>query len=232
MYKLITEAASPNFDGIERLVEAVDAEGLKQHYIEGIFIQTETPNRNGRIYPKSLMEKCVEAYMADRMKNPKRLRTFGELGHPEGIEINLHRSSHLITELKWSGNDVLGKAKLIDTEYGRIAKSVLLAGGQLGVSSRGLGNVKEGVGINKSALVNEYELIAVDIVADPSAPDGFVDGIMESIEYIKVGGNYTAKSLKRSDAAFNDLKESLETLPKHEKDAYVVECVKKFLASI
>jgi hypothetical protein len=232
MYKLITEAATPNFDGIERIVESLDDQGVKQHYIEGIFIQTEQPNRNGRVYPKPLMQKCVEAYVADRMKNPKRLRTFGELGHPEGIEINLHRSSHLITELNWKGNDVIGKAKLLDTEYGRIAKSVLLAGGQLGVSSRGLGNVKEAAGMNKSALVNEYELIAVDIVADPSAPDGFVDGIMESMEYIKVGGNYTARSLKRSDAAFSDLKESLETLPKHEKDAYVVECVKKFLASI
>lgn len=232
MYKLITEAAAPNFNGIEKIVESIDSEGQKQHYIEGIFIQTEKKNRNGRIYPKALMEKCVEAYMVDRMQNPKRLRTFGELGHPEGIEINLHRSSHLITELKWAGNDVLGKARLIDTEYGRVAKSILLAGGQLGVSSRGLGNVKEAVGADNSALVNEYELIAVDIVADPSAPDGFVDGIMESVEYIKVGGSYTARSLKRSEAAFSDLKESLETLPKHEKDAYVVECVKKFLASI
>jgi len=232
MYKLITEAAAPNFDGIEKITEAVDSEGHKDHYIEGIFIQTEQPNRNGRIYPKVLMEKCVEAYKADRMKNPKRLRTFSELGHPEGIEINLHRVSHLITELNWSGNDVIGKAKLLDTEYGRVAKTILLAGGQLGVSSRGLGNVKEGMGMGKSALVNEYELIAVDIVADPSAPDGFVDGIMESVEYIKVGGSYTARSLKRSEAAFSDLKESLETLPKHEKDAYVVECVKKFLASI
>lgn len=232
MYKLITEAAAPNFNGIEKIVEAVDSDGQKYHCIEGIFIQTEKKNRNGRVYPKALMEKCVETYVLDRMQTPGKYRSFGELDHPDGISINLHRVSHLVTELKWNGNDVHGKARLLDTEYGRLAKSVLLGGGQLGVSSRGLGNVQEGVGAGQSALVNEYELIAVDIVADPSAPDGFVDGIMESVEYIKVGGVYTAQSLKRSDAAFSSLKESLASLPKHEKDTYVVECVKKFLASI
>lgn len=233
MFKLITESNAPNFDsGIDKIYEAVEANGDKSHYIEGIFIQTEKPNRNGRIYPKTLMEKCVEAYVADRMKTPGKYRSYGELDHPTDISINLHRVSHLITELKWVNNDVIGKARLLDTEYGRIAKSLLLGGGQLGVSSRGLGNVQEGAGSGKSALVNEYELITVDIVADPSAPDGFVNGIMESIDYIKVGGKYTPASLKRSDSAFNTLKESLSSLPKHDRDAYLTEVVKKFLKNI
>jgi hypothetical protein len=232
MFKLITEASNPNFDGIQKIMEDVDAVGGKHHYIEGIFIQTEAPNRNLRVYPKRLMEKCVEAYVNDRMRIPQKLRSWGELDHPENVTINMHRVSHLVTELKWVGNDVHGKARLLDTEYGRLAKAMLLGGGQLGVSTRGLGNVAEGAAANNSALVNEYELIAIDIVADPSAPEGFVDGIMESMEFIKVGGRFTAQSLNRSDAAFSNLKKSLCELPKHEKDAYVVECVKKFLSDM
>ena len=233
MYKLITESNAPNFDeGITKIYESVDSNGEKGHYIEGIFIQTEKPNRNGRIYPKQLMEKCVEAYVTERMQKHGKYRSYGELDHPSGISLNLHRVSHLITELKWSNNDVLGKARLLDTEYGRIAKSLLLGGGQLGVSSRGLGNVQEGAGMDKSALVNEYELIAVDIVADPSAPEGFVNGIMESMDYVKVGGKYTPSSLIRSEVAYGGLKESLASIPKHDRDAYLVECLKKFLSNI
>jgi hypothetical protein len=229
-YKLITEASAPNFNGIEKLTEAVDDSGQKHLYIDGIFIQTETKNRNGRIYPKSLMEKCVSAYIKDRMSNPQKLRTFSELGHPSGIEINLHRVSHLITELKWVGNDVIGKAKILDTEYGRIATTILKAGGQLGVSSRGLGNVQES--INDVAMVTEYELIAVDIVADPSAPDGFVDGILESVNFVRFGGKYTAESLSRSGEAYNSLSKSLESLPKHDRDLYLVSCLKDFFKTI
>lgn len=230
-YKLITEASSPNFNGIEKITESVDSNGEKQHYIEGIYIQTEKKNRNGRIYPKSLMEKCVSSYISDRMSVPNKLRSFSELGHPEGVEINLHRVSHLITELKWAGNDVIGKAKLLDTEYGRIAKSLLLSGGQLGVSSRGLGNVQEDRG-QSAALVTEYELIAIDIVADPSAPDGFVDGILESVNYIRNGGKYTPESLSRSGKAYSELGKSLESLPKHDRDAYLVSCLKDFFKTI
>lgn len=230
-YKLITEAAAPDFNGIEKITESIDANGEKQHYIEGIYIQTEKKNRNGRIYPKSLMEKCVGAYISDRMSNPAKLRSFSELGHPEGVEINLHRVSHLITELKWSGNDVIGKAKVLDTEYGRIAKTILLAGGQLGVSSRGLGNVSEASN-QSAALVTEYELIAVDIVADPSAPDGFVDGILESVNYVRTGGKYTMESLARSGNAYNNLEKSLENIPKHERKEYIVSCLKDFFKTI
>lgn len=233
MFKLITEA---NFESIGKFLyeEVTTAEGIKKTpIIEGIFIQTEKKNRNGRVYPRSLMEKCVQAYVADRFPNDKtkKWRTFGELGHPEGVEINLHRVSHIITDMKWAGNDVIGKAKILDTEYGRIAESILKADGQLGVSSRGLGNVQEGHG-QDAALVTEYELITVDIVADPSAPDGFVDGILESINYVRTGGKYTQESLARSGRAYNNLQKSLESLPKHERNEYLVSCLKDFFKTI
>ncbi|MCS7316921.1 MAG: primosomal protein [Candidatus Dojkabacteria bacterium] len=225
--KLITEA---NFESIGKFAYESEEGGKKHPYIEGIFIQTEKKNRNGRIYPKSLMEKCIENYIKDRFPNEKtkKWRTFGELGHPEGVEINLHRVSHMITELRWSGNDVIGKAKILDTEYGRIAESLLKADGQLGVSSRGLGNVEESLS-SDNVLVTEYELITVDIVADPSAPDGFVNGILENVEYIRVGGKYTPKSLMKSEKAYKNLKESLISLPKKERNQYLIEVIKKFL---
>lgn len=224
--KLITES---NFDSISKFSYDQDGE-KKSPYIEGIFIQTEKKNRNGRIYPKSLMEKCVQQYIKDRFPNEKtkKWRTFGELGHPDGIEINLHRVSHMITDLRWQGNDVIGKAKILDTEYGRIAESILKADGQLGVSSRGLGNVEESAN-SDSVLVTEYELITIDIVADPSAPDGFVDGILENIEYIRVGGKYTTKSLIKSEKAYDNFKKSLSSLPKKERNKYLIEVINKFL---
>jgi hypothetical protein len=234
MFKLITET---NFESISKfLYEDIDIGGVKVKtpHIEGIFIQTEKKNRNGRIYPKSLMEKCVQAYVADRFPNDKnggKYRSYGELDHPQGIELNLHRVSHIITDMKWSGNDVIGRAKILDTEYGRIAESILKANGQLGVSSRGLGNVSETHG-QDAALVTEYELITVDIVADPSAPDGFVDGILESVNYVRTGGKYTAESIVRSGKAYDTLKSSLETLPKHDRDAYLVSCLKDFFKTI
>ncbi len=234
MFKLITEA---NFESIDKFlyeeISLPDGSKKKHPIIEGPFIQTEKKNRNGRIYPKSLMEKCVQAYIADRFPNEKtkKWRTFGELNHPEGVEINLHRVSHLITSLNWSGNDVIGKARIIDTEYGRIAESILKADGQLGVSSRGLGNVQEAHG-QDAALVTEYELITVDIVADPSAPDGFVDGVLESVNYVRTGGKYTPESFARSGKAYEGLKKALESLPKHDRDAYLVSCLKDFFKTI
>jgi len=234
MFKLITES---NFESIGKFLyeEYTNDTGVKvkSPTIEGIFIQTEKKNRNGRVYPRSLMEKCVQAYVADRFPNEKtkKWRTFGELGHPEGVEINLHRVSHIITDMKWNGNDVIGKAKILDTEYGRIAESILKADGQLGVSSRGLGNVQEAHG-QDAALVTEYELITVDIVADPSAPDGFVDGILESVNYIRSGGRYTPESFARSGKAYDNLNKALSSLPKHDRDLYLVSCLKDFFKTI
>lgn len=237
--KLITEANAPNFEAIQSGVlyeEHVNEKGekVKTPYIEGIFIQADKPNRNGRVYPRSLMVPCVEAYIQDRFPNQKtqNFRTYGELGHPEGVEINLHRVSHLITEMHWENSNVLGKAKLVDTEYGRIAQSLLNAGGQLGVSSRGVGSLDESAPANQSKMVTEYELIAVDIVADPSAPDGFVQGILESVDFICVGGKYSNTSLRRSETAFKNLRESLEQLPKQDRNSYLNLCIKDFLNNL
>ncbi len=238
--KLITEANAPNFEALTKGVFYEDVanetgETVKTPHIEGIFIQANKPNRNGRVYPKQLMIPCVEAYIRDRFPNEKtsKYRTYGELGHPEGVEINLHRVSHIITDLHWEGDNVIGKAKLVDTEYGRIAQSLLNAGGQLGVSSRGVGSLDESPMMKgQPKQVTEYELITVDIVADPSAPDGFVQGILESVDFIKAGGKYTNASLERSEKAYNYLKESLKSLPSKERNSYLNQCIKEFLNNL
>lgn len=230
MFKFITEAAAPNFNAIRDVTIVENKElGTKDMYISGIFIQCLVKNRNGRIYDKYVMEQAVQKYMSDRMSGDK-LRSYGELGHPEGVEINLHRVSHMVTELTWNGNDVLGKAKLIDTEYGRIASSIIKSGGQLGVSSRGLGELSKGqTGEN---IVSQFELIAEDIVADPSAPEGYVEGILEGKEYILQGGNYVEVNTKRISRAYDKLEDSLNSLPKKDVDSYILESVRKFFKNI
>jgi hypothetical protein len=245
LFKLITEANSPNFTAIKDVVirEEVSADGTKKKVTEivGPFIQCEVKNRNGRIYPKALMEECVQKYVNDRMTGNK-LRSYGELGHPEGIEINLHRVSHMITELRWEGNNVLGRAKLLDTEYGRVADTIIKADGQLGTSSRGMGALnspnQQKPGLYEDAvvkfgedsnIVTEFELIAEDIVADPSAPQGFVNGIYESRDYIIEGGRYTESSMRRSVRAYENLDEALRSLPKKDRDGYLIESIEKFL---
>ena len=161
-----------------------DKEGKKNHYIQGVFLQSEITNRNGRMYPKTVLEREVKNY------NEKYIRTnraLGELGHPEGPTVNLDRVSHKITELKEDGNNFVGKAKLLDTPMGNIAKNLLGEGVKLGVSSRGMGTLKRENGAN---VVGEDFMLATaaDIVSDPSAPDAFVEGIMEGKEWVWEGG--------------------------------------------
>ena len=249
LFKLITEANSPNFTAIKDVIirEEKSADGTVKKVTEivGPFIQCEVKNRNGRIYPKALMEECVQKYVNDRMPPGGKYRSYGELGHPEGIEINLHRTSHMITELRWDGNNVLGRAKLLDTEYGRIAETIIKADGQLGTSSRGMGalntpnqqkpNLYEDA-VSKfgqdANIVTEFELIAEDIVADPSAPQGFVNGIYENKQYIVAGGGYTESSLRNSVKAYENLTEALSSLPKKDRDQYLVTQIEKFLSDI
>ena len=175
--KLITEA---NFEDVELISEAKE-DGSKDHYIHGIFLQAEKQNRNGRIYRLPIMEAAVNRYIEDHVKTN---RGYGELGHPAGPQINLDRVSHLITELKQDGNNFIGKAKLTDTPMGNIAKGLLKSGSNLGVSSRGMGSLKP----NKQGIMevqDDFHLAtAADIVADPSAPDAFVKGIMENVEWV------------------------------------------------
>jgi hypothetical protein len=247
-FKLITEHNQPNFNALADVVLKEDklpnGEVKKSLEFAGPFIQADVKNRNGRIYPKDLMVDTISRYMKDRMTGPK-LRSYGELDHSQDLTINLHRISHIVTSLEWKGNDVLGKAKIIDTEYGRIAESIIKADGQLGVSSRGMGSLnQENPSIphlyesckrmfgEDANIVTEFELVAIDIVADPSAPTAFVNGILESKEYILVGGLYTEASLRKSEKAFKNLEESLKRLPKKEVNDYLIASAKRFLADI
>jgi len=174
--KLITEL----FEDIHYISEAKE-NGEKTHFIEGIFLQSNVKNRNGRIYPLHIMEKEVNRYVNEVVNHN---RAYGELGHPQGPSINLDRVSHMITSLKKEGDNFIGKAKLTETPMGNIAMGLLKSGANLGVSSRGMGSLKptkEGI----MEVQSDFHLAtAGDIVADPSAPNAFVKGVMENVEWI------------------------------------------------
>jgi hypothetical protein len=185
--KLMTEQINDS-----KLVIEESADGVKDFYIEGIFMQSGIKNRNGRIYPKEVMQKQLSQYNENFVNSG---RALGELGHPASPSVNLERVSHNIVKLEYSGdNNVVGKAKLLDTPYGNIAKSLVKDGVQLGVSSRGLGSIKESNGA--SVVQGDFYLAAVDIVADPSAPDAFVNGIMENCEWVYENGILTQQQIE------------------------------------
>jgi len=165
-------------DNIQTLTEDAGG-GKKNYYIRGIFMQSEQVNKNGRIYPAAIMEREVEKYNNDYIKTN---RSLGEMGHPQGPSLNLDRISHLIKEMKMDGNTVYGKAKILDTPYGNIVKNLIDEGVRLGVSSRGMGSLKQVNGVNE--VQDDFNLATVDIVADPSAPNAFVNGIMEGKEWV------------------------------------------------
>ena len=159
---------------------AEEKEGKKSHFIEGVFLQAEIANKNGRKYPFRTLEREVAKYDEAHIRKG---RALGELGHPDGPSINLDKVSHKIQSLKAEGNNFIGRAKILDTPNGRIAKSLLDEGVKLGVSSRGMGSLKQQEGVN--IVQDDFMLAtAADIVADPSAPDAFVDGIMEGKEWV------------------------------------------------
>jgi hypothetical protein len=192
--KLITEQ---NND-IEVLTEEKD--GKKSTYIKGVFLQTEITNRNGRMYKFDTMNREVSKYNEEFVN---RGRALGELGHPEGPTLNLDRVSHKIVELYPEGTNFIGKAKLMETPMGKIAKSLLDEGVQLGVSSRGLGSIKkEG---SCSVVADDFILsTAADIVADPSAPDAFVEGIYEGREWVTVDGKVKERTIEEIKAAIDN----------------------------
>ena len=172
--KLITE----QIEDVKILTE--EKNGKKLLYIEGVFLQSELKNRNGRMYPFSVLEREVGRYNEEYIKSK---RALGELGHPDGPTINLDRVSHRITSLRAEGNNFVGKAQILDTPMGNIAKSLLGEGVQLGVSSRGMGSIQKSEDCN--VVADDFMLTtAADIVADPSAPDAFVNGIMEGKEWV------------------------------------------------
>jgi len=184
--KLITET----IQNISYLKENRE-DGGKAYYIEGPFLQTEIKNRNGRLYRKEVMAKEVDRYIKEYV-NTK--RAFGELGHPDGPSINLDRVSHMIVGLKEDGNNYIGRAKIMtETPMGRIVKNLIDEGAQLGVSSRGMGSLKvNSEGVNE-VQDDFYLATAADIVADPSAPDAFVRGIMEGKEWMMVEGRFVER---------------------------------------
>jgi hypothetical protein len=185
--KLIKEVT----ESVNLLTESKN--GKKEYFIEGIFLQSELKNRNGRMYPESVMDKEVARYMKEQVEQN---RAYGELGHPDTPSINLDRVSHLIVSLKKEGTNYVGKAKILETPMGNIAKALLEGGSNLGVSSRALGSLKsnnEGVQI----VQDDFMLsTAADIVADPSAPDAFVRGIMESKDWVFVDGKFVEKHIE------------------------------------
>ena len=169
-----------------------DENKKKSYFIEGIFMQSEMKNRNGRVYPKAILQKEVKRY-TDKFINTK--RAFGELGHPDGPTVNLERVSHMITELVEDGANFVGRAKIMDTPYGKIVKNLIDEGAKLGVSSRGMGSLKPVQDGLQEVQSDFYLATAADIVADPSAPDAFVSGIMEGKEWIWVNGLLKEKEI-------------------------------------
>ena len=187
---LITET---NHDNV-RFISEANAKGEKQYFIEGVFMQAEVKNRNGRVYPQEIMKNEIQRYSTEFVQKN---RAMGELGHPEGPTVNLERVSHIIKSLRVEGKDVYGKAKILETPMGNIARNLIENEIMLGVSSRGLGSLKlNKEGVNE--VQDDFHLATVDIVADPSAHDAYVQGIYESAEWICENGVWKAIDVERA----------------------------------
>lgn len=174
--KLIVEQV----ENIQVITEAKE-NGKKNMFIEGIFLQADLKNRNGRVYPVSVLEKEVNRYVTE---NIEKKRAYGELGHPQGPSINLDRVSHMIESIRKDGSNFIGRAKILETPMGNIVRNLIDEGANLGVSSRGMGSIKESKNGIMEVQSDFYLATAADIVADPSAPDAFVQGIMEGVEWV------------------------------------------------
>ena len=214
--KLISEEVTQS----EFLIEQND-KGTKDYKIKGIFLQSNIKNRNGRIYPKEVLDKEVTRYNKEFI-NKK--RAFGELGHPDGPTVNLERVSHMITSLKPEGKNFIGEAKVMDTPYGKIVKNLIDEGAVLGVSSRGMGSINQQGGRNFVGK-DFYLATAADIVADPSAPDAFVEGIMEGKEW--VWDNGVLKSME-----VEQYKEEIERTKRQELATVKADIFKDFIKKL
>jgi hypothetical protein len=188
--KLIAEYTDQS---LEVITEAKEG-GKKKYYIEGIFAQAEQKNRNGRVYAKPIMEKAIGKYVTEQVSKG---RAVGELNHPDGPTVNLDKVSHKIESLEWQGNDIVGKASVLDTPMGMIVQGLLDGGVGLGVSTRGMGSLQQRNGV---AYVGEdFLLNAIDIVQDPSAPSAFVNGVMEGVEWVWNNGIIEAQTIERME---------------------------------
>ena len=213
--KLITE----NINEVKVLTE--EKGGVKSLFIEGPFLVAETKNRNGRVYPSQTMKKEVDRYNEEYISKN---RAFGELGHPDSPTINLDRVSHLLTSLKQEGNHWIGKAKILETPMGKIAKSLMEGGATLGVSSRGMGSLKEMNGVNV-VQPDFYLATAADIVADPSAPGAFVQGIMEGKEWVWDNG-------KVKEVNINEYHNQIKNAKQRQIDEISLKIFENFLSKL
>lgn len=207
------------------------SEGKKSLYIEGVFLQGGIVNRNGRMYDPDVLDKEVGRYTAE---NIEKGRAYGELGHPAGPTINLERVCMMIKSLKREGNNFIGKAKIMETPYGQIVKNLMSEGARLGVSSRGMGSLKEVNGVN---MVQDdfYLATAADIVADPSAPDAYVNGVMEGVEWIWDNGLLKATQPKKAEEitkVVEEHKEIIKETPKADLAEAKIRVFKHFLSKL
>ena len=215
--KLISEEAT----NVEFLTETSKSGG-KNYFIEGIFMQANKKNRNGRIYPTEVLQKEAKRYSNEFIAKK---RAFGELGHPDGPTVNLERVSHMIEELEEVDQNFMGRAKILDTPYGKIVKNLIDEGAQLGVSSRGMGSLKPGRNGISEVQGDFYLATAADIVADPSAPDAFVAGIMEGKEWIWDNG-----LLKETQ--IQEYKDKIEKTSRKDRENALVEAFKDFIVKL
>ena len=216
--KLICEVQE---NKLEFITEAKE-DGEKEYFIEGIFMQADIKNRNGRVYPVETLQKEVARYNREYVaKN----RAYGELGHPQGPVINLDRVSHMIKDLKQDGNNFVGRAKIMGTPMGEIVKNLMREGATLGVSSRGMGTLKNNK--NGVAEVQKDFLLATagDIVADPSAPSAFVEGILEGVEWVQVNNTWIAKEIE-------DIQETISKTSKRDLEERKLEVFNRFLSRL
>ena len=215
--KLICEV---NETDVQYITEA-NENGQKDYKIKGVFMQGEIKNRNGRVYPMQVLDEQVKKY-TDNYVNQN--RAYGELGHPSGPTINLERVSHMITDLTKDGTNYIGEAKIMDTPYGKIVKNLMDEGAKLGVSSRGMGSLKQNG--NSQVVQKDYHLAtAADIVADPSAPDAFVEGIMEGKEWVWDNGVLR-------EAQVNEYKEEITKTSKADLEGAKLKIFTDFLSKL
>ena len=216
--KLISEF---NDYSVSPIIVEENEKGQKEYFIEGIFMQSEIKNRNGRIYPKEVMEKEVKRYVKEFVEKD---RAFGELGHPDGPTINLDKVSHLITKLEEDGNNYVGRAKILSTPNGQIVRNLIDDGAKLGVSSRGLGSLEQKGGAQY--VKDDFQLAtAGDIVADPSAPEAFVNGIMEGTEWVYENGLLTARQ-------FDEMRDEIRSAKSNKLEEVTIRQWKRFVESL
>ena len=216
--KLISEF---NDYAVTPVIVEENEKGEKDYFIEGVFMQSDIKNRNGRIYPEQVMKKEVDRYRKEFVDKD---RAFGELGHPDGPTINLDKVSHMITKLEQDGKNFMGRAKILSTPNGQIVRNLINDGAKLGVSSRGLGSLETRGGAQ--VVKDDFQLAtAADIVADPSAPEAFVEGIMEGVEWY-----YDSGILKMKDA--EQMRKELRTAKASKLQETKLNLWKKFVENL